>query len=142
MIQPLRIAVALVGLLNVVLGLLFLIHPQWMAAQFYVSPIGSQGLATIRADFTGFFLAAGVFALLGARSLRAEPLTVPIFLFAVAFIGRALSLLLDGVGPMAFPPMIAEAVMIAILCFAGRAFDAARPGAGSGWPFLRKEGQA
>lgn len=126
MVQTLRIAVALVGLLNIVLGLLFLIHPAWMAAQFYLTPLGSQGLATIRADFPGFFLTGGIFAILGARSLRPEPLAVPLVLLGVAFFGRSVSLIFDGVGPSAFPPMIAEAVMIGILLAARRAFIQSR----------------
>jgi hypothetical protein len=124
--QALRIAVVAIGFFNVVLGLLFLVHPAWMAAQFHVAPIGSQGLASIRADFTAFFLAAGVFALLGAWKQRAEPLLVPIFLFGVAFFGRTLSLIFDGVGPDAFPPMIAEAVMIGVLEAARRTYNQSR----------------
>jgi len=122
MVQALRIAVAIVGLLTIVLGLLFLVHPAWMAAQFYLTPIGSQGLASIRADFSGFFLTGGIFALLGAWSMRPEPLAVPLVLLCVALFGRFVSLIFDGIGPTAFPPMIAEAVMIAILVAARRAF--------------------
>jgi hypothetical protein len=121
-----RLAVAAVGLLNVVLGLLFLFRPEWMAAQFYITPIGSQGLATIRADFPGFFLTGGSFALWGAWRRRAEPLMVPIMLLGVALFGRFLSLALDGMGPSALPPMVAEAVMIGVLLAAMRTFERAR----------------
>jgi hypothetical protein len=103
MLQALRIAVAAVGLLTIVLGLLFLVHPAWMAAHFYLTPIGSQGLATLRADFTGFFLAGGIFALLGARSMRPEPLNVPLVLLGIALFGRFISLIFDGVGPNRLP---------------------------------------
>lgn len=122
----LRIAVAIIGLLISVIGLLFLVRPEWMAAQFYITPIGSQGLATIRADFTGFFLTGGTFALLGAWKRRADALLVPIMLLAVALFGRFVSLIFDGVGPAAIPPMIAEAVMIGILLAAYRAFAPVR----------------
>lgn len=115
-----RVAVVLVGLLNLVLGLAFLLQPEMMAAQFSIAPIGSQGLATIRADFPGFFLTGGGFALWGAWRQRAEPLLVPIVLLSIAFVGRALSLVADGMGPDALPPMIAEAVMVAILVAARR----------------------
>jgi hypothetical protein len=126
MLNLTRLAVAVVALLNLVLGLLFLVRPEWMAAQFYVTPIGSQGLASIRADFTAFFLTAGGFALLGAQRLDPEPLKVPITLFAIAFVGRTVSLIFDGVGPGAIPPMAAEAVMIAILYAAIRQFREVR----------------
>lgn len=127
MLNLTRVAVAAVALLNLVLGLLFLVRPAWMAAQFYVTPIGSQGLASIRADFTAFFLVAGGFALLGAQRLDPEPLKVPIALFAIAFFGRCVSLLFDGIGPAAFPPMVAEVAMIAILLAAMRQFREHRP---------------
>jgi hypothetical protein len=117
-----RIAVTAVGLLNVVLGLLFLVRPEWMAAQFYITAIGSQGLATIRADFPGFFLTGGGFALWGAWMRYAEELRVPIVLLSIALFGRFVSLILDGVGPSALPPMILEAIMIAILVAGMRTF--------------------
>lgn len=113
--KTIRIAVAVIGLLNIALGLLFLVHPEAMAALFYVTPVGSQGLATIRADFPGFFLTGGSFALWGAWMRYSEELKVPILLLSIALFGRFVSLILDGVGPSAFPPMIAEAIMIGIL---------------------------
>ena len=122
----LRTAVIAVGLLNIGLGLAFLVRPEFMASQFFISAIGSQGLATIRADFTGFFLATGGFALWGGWQQRAEPLLVPIVLLGIAFVGRTVSLLLDGIGPQAFPPMIAEAVMVGILVAARRSLGASR----------------
>jgi len=121
--SAIRVGVALVGILTTVIGLLFLVHPAFMAAQFYITPIGSQGLATIRADFTGFFLVGGVFALWGAYARRADLLKVPLMLLAVALFGRFVSLVFDGVGPTAIQPMIAEAVMIAILLAASRSFS-------------------
>lgn len=121
----LRVAVGIVGFLLIVIGLIFLVHPEFMAAQFYITPIGSQGLATIRADFPAFFLTGGGFALWGAWKKHAEPLKVPLVLLGLALFGRFVSLVFDGVGPSAFPPMILEAVMIGILLAASRSF--ARP---------------
>jgi hypothetical protein len=117
-----RLAVAAVGLLNVVLGLAFLIRPEAMGAVFYITPIGSQGLATIRADLPGFFITGGAFALWGVWMRRPDALTVPITLLSLALFGRFVSLIFDGIGPSAFPPMIAEAVMIGILVYAMRSF--------------------
>jgi hypothetical protein len=113
--KAIRGAVALVGVLNIVLGVAFLVRPEAMAALFYLTPVGSQGLATIRADFPGFFLTGGGFALWGAWQRYAEPLKVPITLLGIALFGRFTSLVFDGIGPGAFPPMVAEAVMIGIL---------------------------
>lgn len=124
--KTIRIAVAVVGLLNIALGLMFLVQPETMAALFYVTPIGSQGLATIRADFPGFFLTGGWFALWGAWMRYSEELKVPILLLSIALFGRFVSLILDGVGPSALPPMIAEALMIGILVAGMRTFGRRR----------------
>ena len=117
-----RLIVGLLGLFLAGMGLMFLINPAEMAADFALTPVGSQGLATVRADFTAFFLVGGLFALLGAWRADPAPLKVPILLLAVALFGITVSLVLDGAGPMAWPPMISEAVMIAILLLGQRAF--------------------
>ena len=110
-----RVAVISVGVLNLILGLAFLARPELMAEMFYITPMGSQGLATIRADFPGFFLTGGGFALFGAWTLNPEALKVPIALLSIALFGRFVSLIFDGVGVSALPPMVAEAVMIGVL---------------------------
>lgn len=117
-----RLIVGLLGLFFAGMGLMFLINPAEMAADFALTPVGSQGLASLRADFTAFFLVGGLFALLGAWRTDPAALKVPILLLAVALFGRTVSLVLDGAGPMAWPPMVAEAVMIAILLLGQRVF--------------------
>ena len=114
-----RVAIALVGLFNLAVGLAFLIAPARLGAKFFLLPAGIQGLATMRADFTAFFMTGGAFALYGAWRGRAEPLTVPLLLLAIALIGRCIGITIDGASPTAHEPMIAEAAMIAIL-LAGR----------------------
>lgn len=111
----LRGLVGLIGLFNIMIGIGFLTRPAELAARFFLSPIADQGLATLRADFPGFFITGGTFALLGASRQDARALAVPILLLALALFGRCISLMLDGVRPEAFPPMVAEAVMVALL---------------------------
>lgn len=115
MANLLRILVGVIALFNIVIGLGFLFNPANGAAQFFLSPIGSQGLATLRADFPGFFITGGVFALLGALHRDARPLQVPMLLLAIALTGRCVSLAMDGVAATAYPPMLVEAVMIGVL---------------------------
>jgi hypothetical protein len=122
MTQALRIAVGLGGLLFILIGVAFLIAPAAMGEQFYITAVGSQGLATIRADMTGFFVVGGLFAALGAWKQDPEPLKVPLLLLAIALFGRTVSLIFDGVGPTAFPPMIVEAVFIGLIVAAQREF--------------------
>jgi multisubunit Na+/H+ antiporter MnhB subunit len=49
---------------------------------------------------------------------------VPLLLLSIALGGRMISLIADGAPGKAFPPMIAEALMIAILALGWRYFDA------------------
>jgi hypothetical protein len=117
-----RAVIGLIGLFNIAIGLGFLFSPARLAADFFLSPLGSQGLATLRADFPGFFITGGVFALIGAAKRDGNALLVPVLLLAIAITGRALSLVLDGAAPTAWPPMIAEAVMIAALLLGRKRF--------------------
>ncbi len=119
-----RGVVALVGLFNFVLGLSFLFNPVPGAQRFFLTPVGSQGMATIRADFTAFFVTGAIFALVGAWRTWRAPLLVPMILLVIAIGGRVVSLLLDGAASSAYPPMMVEAVMIAVLALGWRSFDA------------------
>ena len=122
----LRIVIGLVGLFNGAIGLGFLLAPDKLGAAFFLEPIGIQGLASLRADFPGFFIGVSVFALLGAWSGQARPLLVPILMLSVALFGRFVSIAVDGMAPTAIQPMIAEAVMITLLFLGWRYFDKVR----------------
>lgn len=119
----LRIVIGLIGLFNIAIGLGFLLAPDKLGAAFFLEPIGTQGLATMRADFPGFFIGASVFALLGAWSGQARPLLVPILMLSLALFGRFVSIAIDGMAPTAIQPMVAEAVMITLLVLGWRNFD-------------------
>lgn len=118
-----RAVVGLVGLFNVILGLGFLLDPAQAGLRFFLLSLGTQGLATMRADFTAFFVTGGTFALIGAWRARRTLLLVPLMLLSIAIGGRFVSLIADGAPGKAFTPMIAEAVMIAILAIGWRYFD-------------------
>ncbi len=120
--QGMRVALGLVGLFNMLIGLGFLFNPAKLGAAFALSPVGIQGLATIRADFPAFFLTGGLFALAGAWRADARPLLVPLGLLGIALTGRFVSIAIDGVVATTYPPMLAEAVMIAVIVLARRSF--------------------
>jgi hypothetical protein len=119
-----RVGVGLVGLFNIVLGLGFLIDPAQAGLRFFLTSLGTEGLATLRADFTAFFVTGGTFALIAAWRARRWPLLVPLTLLSIAIFGRVISLVADGAPRIAFTPMVAEASMIAILALGWRYFDA------------------
>ncbi len=120
-----RVIIGLIGLFNISIGLGFLLMPAKLGAAFFVSPIGDQGMATLRADFPGFFIGASVFALVGAWRGAARPLLVPMLMLGLALFGRIISLMSEGVLPTSIQPMVAEAVMVALLAIAYRQFAAA-----------------
>lgn len=119
----LRGLVGIVALFNIAIGVGFLLAPARLGAAFFLSTIGTQGFATLRADFPGFFIAGGGFALMGAWRYRRAPLLVPVALIGIALVGRFVSLAVDGIGPAAIQPMAVEAVMLALLLAAYRQFD-------------------
>ena len=120
--QAMRGVLGLAGLFNILIGLGFLFNPTKLAAQFALSPIGIQGLATARADFPAFFLTGGLFALVGAWRADPKPLLVPLVLLGTALAGRFVSIALDGVVTTTYPPMLIEAAMIAAIVLARRSF--------------------
>jgi hypothetical protein len=120
-----RGVLGLVGLFNILIGFGFLLNPVKLGVQFALSPIGTQGLATIRADFPAFFLTGGLFALAGAWRADPKPLLVPLMLLGTALTGRFVSIALDGVVATTYPPMLAEAAMIAAIVLARRSFTPA-----------------
>ena len=122
-----RILAALAALFGIVLGLGFLVHPAQSGANFFLSPNGIPGLAVLRADMTAFFLIGGLLAAIGAWKQNPTYLVTPIMLFATAIIGRTVSLIVDGVTPGAFFPMLVEAALVAGLLFAHRIFSGASP---------------
>lgn len=117
-----RIVVGAIALFNILIGLGFLFNPAGLGAQFFVIPDGAQGMATLRADFPGFFITGGTFALIGAVQRDGRALLVPLLLLALAITGRVVSLVADGMQATAFPPMGAEAVMIIVLALARNSF--------------------
>ncbi|WP_033923158.1 hypothetical protein [Sphingomonas sp. 37zxx] len=117
-----RILVGGVGAFNFALGLVFLFAPGRLAQSFSIVPIGAQGMATMRADFSAFFLCGAVFALVGAWRLQRAPLLVPLLLLGTALSGRIVSIIIDGFVATTLEPMLIEAAMIAILLLAYRQF--------------------
>jgi hypothetical protein len=117
-----RVIIGLLGLFNITIGLGFLLMPEKLAAAFFLSPIGTQGLATLRADFPGFFIGAALFALWGAWRADPRPLLVPLVMLALALTGRIVSVANDGMAPTALAPMLVEFVMIVLLMLAVRVF--------------------
>lgn len=105
----------LVGLFDLFLAVSFLLTPLDMAQALGVVPITAAGISTLRADFTSFFGVAGFAMLWGAWRRNADLMLVPMLLFAVSFVGRAVNVALAGAYPGWPVPMAVEAVHVVLL---------------------------
>lgn len=114
----LRAAILLAGLFFVLIGVGFMLDPAGSAADFGVSPVGTMGLASLRADFTAFFLVAGGCMIWGAWKRNGDPLVISALLFGIAFVGRLVNLVAIGAYDGFWMPMAVEAAAV-ILSLAG-----------------------
>ena len=110
-----RGVLGLQGALAVLVAVSIFLDPVKVAAQLGVSPIGSLGVATIRADLGSLFAGAGLFML--AAALRGDRwfLLPPIVFTSLALAARAASMSLSGFEPALVEPMVVEAVTLTIL---------------------------
>lgn len=113
-----RMLVGLIGLLFAFLAAGFLLNTQVQANNVGITALSVQGFATVRADIGGFFAFCGGLCLYAAATKSTRVLWPVILLIALAFAGRALSLLLNGPGEMFYVPMVAEVIIVAILYWA------------------------
>lgn len=115
-----RILVGLVALFFIVMGLGFWFSLDSQIVGFAISPDNVLGRASIRADFGGFFLGGGLMAAYAAWKMCRTAAAGAMLLLGLALVGRILSILLDGPAPGGIPPMVVEAVCVAILVWARR----------------------
>lgn len=104
----------ILGLAGVLIALRIWMAPEEVAAQLGVGANGPLGIATIRADMAGFFGGAGAISLFAAIRNRGRLLVAPLLLVAVALTGRVLTVALNGYSEAMLPPMVIEAVLVAV----------------------------
>ena len=115
------IARGLVGLMALFLfamGVQFWFALDASAAQFQIEAAGALGRASIRADVGAFFLSVGLFCAYAAWKQCGGAAAAAALLFGLALLGRLVTLAMDGPAPGAVPPMVVEAVSVAILMWA------------------------
>ncbi len=109
-----RLTVALTGLILFVIAIGAWINPASTAAKLGVAGTGPLGLATLRADLGAFFAVSGGLAIFAAIRRAPAYLTTPLLLIALALTGRFLALAITPFDTTMAPPMVAEAVMVAV----------------------------
>ncbi len=110
----LRAALLFGGIFYLAIGTGFLIAPERLGEAFGVAPAGTQGLSSMRADFTAFFWVVGGSMAMGAVHDRGSVLWPAAALIGIALSGRVFSLVSDGSYPAAFQPMVVEALTLAL----------------------------
>jgi len=118
----LRAALLLVGMLFFAIGTGFLVAPVRLGEAIGIAAEGTQGLSSMRADFTAFFWVGGGSMALGGLRGHAGLLRVAAALVGIALAARVISLLVDGTYPAAFQPMVIEAVTLALALAGARHF--------------------
>lgn len=117
-----RILVAVIGVIAL-LG----VGQHWfdldaVAAERGMQAIGDVGRANLRADVGGLFLGISGLALFAAVRQHQGAILAATVLLGATLIGRFVSIAIDGYSPAVAPPMIVEAILIAILLFVYRAW--------------------
>lgn len=117
-----RILVAVIGVVAL-LG----VGPHWfdldaVAAERGMQAIGDIGRANLRADVGGLFLAISCLTLFAAVRQHQGAILAATVLLGATLLGRFVSVAIDGYSAPVAPPMIVEAILIAILLLAYRAW--------------------
>ena len=117
-----RILVAIIGVIAL-LG----VGQHWfdldaVAIERGMQAVGDIGRANLRADVGGLFLGISGLTLFAAVRQHQGAILAAIVLLGATLIGRFVSIAIDGYSAPVAPPMIVEAVLIAILLFVYRAW--------------------
>ncbi|MGB7372749.1 DUF4345 family protein [Pontixanthobacter sp.] len=108
------------GLFFLATGMNFLFNPASAAAGFGVSATSTTGLAAIRADMGAFFIVSSLCMMLGAWRRNGDLLLVASSFYAVALLGRLISMGMDGMQDGFWIPMVVEGVTVSILLIGSR----------------------
>ncbi len=113
----------LVGILALFLALRLWLDPADVAMQLGLIPQNLNGIATMRADVAGFFGTAGILTLLAAIRRDRDMLLAPAMLIGLALAGRIITFAFTEASFGAFPPMMIEAIILALFYKARETLD-------------------
>lgn len=120
MVLAFRLTLAALGLLYLSLGAGFMLDPTGSGADFGLIEMGSKGTASVRADFSAFFLVSGGCLVWGSYMRKSDPLLVSAALMGAALIGRAINLAQNGAYDGWLQPMVFEGVTVVLALIASR----------------------
>jgi hypothetical protein len=115
-----RVVLGLIAAFFIVFGLRFMLMPDAMAAEFFITPVGISGLSTMRADLGGAFLGIGACIALGLFGRGAQWLYAAALILAVIAVGRLVGFAADGTTQSAITALVAEVVFAVLLLIGAR----------------------
>ncbi|MFW2351348.1 hypothetical protein [Qipengyuania sp.] len=110
------------AILDLVLGTSFLVDPAGGASDFGLAIVSRHGEATLRGDMTAFFYVGSLSLVWGAWRRRGDVLLPALGLFAIAFTGRFINLVVQGPYEGWMVPMGVEAFHCLAIILAMRAW--------------------
>lgn len=113
---------ALGALLDLILGVSFFVDPATAGADFGLHSSNPMGLSAMRGDFTAFFWVAAISMGIGAWKRRGDVLWPALALFAIAFTGRLVNLVVVGDYDGWWQPMAVEALHVIVIALAIKVF--------------------
>jgi len=117
-----RVLIGIMALFFGAMGAGFWLNLETQAAGFglqgAVEASNLIGRMSVRADFGSFFLTIGILCGYAVWKRSGSAAIGAALLFGIALLGRIVSIALDGPAPGAAPPMVIEAVSVAILLWA------------------------
>lgn len=94
-----------------------------VAAERGMQAVGDIGRANLRADVGGLFLGVSCLTLFAAARQHQGAILAAGVLLGATLLGRFVSIAIDGYSAAIAPPIVVEAILIAILLFVYRAWD-------------------
>ena len=107
--------VGLVILALVALGTMSMFVPQRMAKNFAIEPVGAAGLNSIRSMIAGPIVAGIGLLIFGLATGQTLSFLIVAIIVSVTIFGRIVGIFADGFDREIVPPLITEAVIVAIL---------------------------
>ena len=116
--QIARLLVGLIGTASLLMALALWFNMEAFVPQLGIETVSPVGRATVRADIAGLFMGIGIMMVMAAWKSSSAWAYGALVLVGGAIAGRLVGVAADGAGPGIWPPIIVEAVAIAILLWA------------------------
>jgi hypothetical protein len=120
MVIVIRVVLCLIAAFFVLFGLRFMLTPDTMATEFFITPAGIAGLSTMRADLGGAFFGIGACVALGVFPRATRWLQAAALILAAIVVGRLVGFVADGTTRSAITALIVEVVFVVLLLVGAR----------------------